>query len=153
MKLTYRGISYESNPVPTPNKTPLELTGQYRGVHWRFSNALTYPMEEPSPELMYRGAHYSTGTAQLVVKESYETPTFIPTAPADQLWVANLEEKARALTLSNGRSIKKRQQAMLGRVAAEVGLSTDISNYWNRIQGKVHPSFRASYSRSSVSLS
>jgi hypothetical protein len=71
----------------------------------------------------------------------------------DQLWVANLEEKARALALSNGHSIKKRQQAMLGRVAAEVGLSSDISNYWNRIQGKVHPTFRASYSRSSVSFS
>ncbi|MCT7971832.1 DUF4278 domain-containing protein [Laspinema olomoucense] len=153
MKLTYRGISYESNPVPTPNITPLELAGQYRGVHWRLSNALTYPMEEPTAELMYRGATYSTGTAQVVVKESYETPACIPTAPVDQLWVANLEEKARALTLSNGLAIKKRQQAMLGRVAAEVGLSSDISNYWNRIQGKVHPSFRASYSRSSASLS
>ncbi|MCT7983550.1 DUF4278 domain-containing protein [Laspinema sp. A4] len=152
MKLTYRGISYESNAVPTPNN-PLVMTGQYRGVHWRLNNAQAYPMEEPTPELMYRGASYSTGPAQVVVKESYETPSFIPTAPVDQLWVANLEEKARALTLSNGRSIKKRQQAMLGRVAAEVGLSTDISNYWNRIQGKVHPTFRASYSRSSVSLS
>lgn len=153
MKLTYRGISYESNPVPTLNKTPLELTGQYRGVHWRLNNAITHPMEEPTTELMYRGATYSTGTAKVVVTESYETPAFIATAPVDQLWVANLEEKARALALSNGRSIKKRQQAMLGRVAAEVGLSSDISNYWNRIQGKVHPTFRASYSRSSVSLS
>ncbi len=152
MKLTYRGISYESNPVPTPNKT-LELTGQYRGVHWRLNNTLTHPMEAPPAQLMYRGVTYSTGTAQVVLKESYETPSCIPTAPVDQLWVANLEEKARALTLSNGRSIKKRQQAMLGRVAAEVGLSSDISNYWNRIQGKVHPTFRASYSRSSVSLS
>ncbi|MBO0349800.1 hypothetical protein J0895_11900 [Phormidium pseudopriestleyi FRX01] len=34
----------ESNPVPTLNNT-LEQTGQYRGVHWRFSNALTHPME------------------------------------------------------------------------------------------------------------
>ncbi|MBO0349801.1 hypothetical protein J0895_11905 [Phormidium pseudopriestleyi FRX01] len=65
----------------------------------------------------------------------------------------NLEEKARALTLSNGLSIKKRQQAMLCRVAAEVGMSSDISNYWNRIPGKVYLTFRASYSRSSVSLS
>ncbi|MCT7961728.1 DUF4278 domain-containing protein [Laspinema sp. D1] len=152
MKLTYRGISYEPSPVPTPNN-PLELTGQYRGVHWRLNNALTHPMEELPAELMYRGATYSTGTAEVVVKESYETPACIPTAPVDQLWVANLEEKARALTLCNGLAIKKRQQAMLGRVAAEVGLSADISNYWNRIQGKVHPTFRASYSRSSVSLS
>ncbi|MGL5196633.1 MAG: DUF4278 domain-containing protein [Chroococcales cyanobacterium] len=152
MKLTYRGISYQSNPVPTPNN-PQEMTGQYRGVHWRLNNALTHPMEEPPAELMYRSATYSTGTAQVVVKEIYETPACIPTSSVDQLWVTNLEEKARALTLSNGLAIKKRQQAMLGRVAAEVGLSSDISNYWNRIQGKVHPTFRASYSRSSVSLS
>lgn len=152
MKLTYRGISYESNPVPTPNQT-LELTGQYRGVQWRLSNTLTHPMEEPAAELMYRGVPYSTGTAEVVVKESYETPAFIFTSPVGELLVLNLEEKARALTLSQGHSIKKRQQAMLTRVAAEVGLSSDVSNYWNRIQGKVHPTFRASYSRSSVSLS
>jgi hypothetical protein len=49
--------------------------------------------------------------------------------------------------------IKNRQQSMLGRAAAEVGLELDSVDYWNHIQGKLHPSFRASYDRSNASLS
>jgi len=53
------------------------------------------------------------------------------------------------------RTIKIRQQALLERAAEEVGLtlSTQVSNYWGRIQGKVNPSFRATYHRSHVALS
>jgi hypothetical protein len=152
MKLTYRGISYESHPVPTPN-SPLEMAGQYRGVHWRLNNPTTYPMEEPPLELKYRGIPYVTGTPEVITPENSDTPEFIPVSSVAELLALTLDDKARALTLSHCRSIKKRQQAMLGRVAAEVGLSSDISNYWNRIQGKVHPTFRTSYARSSVSLS
>lgn len=63
------------------------------------------------------------------------------------------EEQARALMMRHHHSIKNRQQSMLGRVAAEVGMPPEASEYWNHIQGKPHPSFRASYDRSHVSLS
>lgn len=49
--------------------------------------------------------------------------------------------------------IKNRQQSMLGRTAAEVGMDVEGSEYWNHIQGQPHPSFRASYDRSNASLS
>lgn len=63
------------------------------------------------------------------------------------------QEQARALMMRHHHMIKNRQQSMLGRAAVEVGLEVDSVEYWNHIQGKVHPSFRASYDRSNASLS
>ena len=63
------------------------------------------------------------------------------------------QEQARALMMRHHHLIKNRQQSMLGRAAAEIGLELDTEEYWNHIQGKPHPSFRASYDRSNASLS
>lgn len=63
------------------------------------------------------------------------------------------EQQARALMMRHHHIIKNRQQSMLGRVAAEVGMSAETSEYWNHIQGKPHPSFASSYDRSGASLS
>jgi hypothetical protein len=58
------------------------------------------------------------------------------------------EQQARALMMRHHHIIKNRQQSMLGRAAAEVGMPPEASEYWNHIQGKPHPSFRNSYDRS-----
>ncbi|MGQ4646068.1 hypothetical protein [Lyngbya aestuarii] len=63
------------------------------------------------------------------------------------------QEQARALMTRHHRLIKNREQSMLGRTAAEVGMQVDKVNYWNHIQGKPHPSFRKTYDRSNASLS
>lgn len=63
------------------------------------------------------------------------------------------QEQARALMMRHHHLIKNRQQSLLGRTAAEVGLEVDSSHYWNHIQGKPHPSFSVSYDRSNASLS
>ena len=64
------------------------------------------------------------------------------------------QEQARALMMRHHHLIKNRQQSMLGRAAAEVGMDIDdATEHWNHIQGKPHPSFRASYDRSGASLS
>ena len=63
------------------------------------------------------------------------------------------EQQARALMMRHHHIIKNRQQSMLGRAAAEVGMPAEAAEYWNHIQGKAHPSFRASYDRSNASLS
>ncbi|MCL1471266.1 hypothetical protein [Argonema antarcticum] len=52
-------------------------------------------------------------------------------------------EQARALMLRHQHLVKNRQQAMLGRAAAEVGLPMDGENLSNT-QDKQNPSFRAS---------
>lgn len=63
------------------------------------------------------------------------------------------QEQARALMMRHHHLIKNRQQSMLGRTAAEVGLPVDTGEYWNHIQGQPHPSFATSYDRSNASLS
>ena len=63
------------------------------------------------------------------------------------------QDQARALMMRHHHFIKNRQQSMLGRAAAEVGIEIEDVDYWNRIQGKPHSSFRTSYDRSNVSLS
>ena len=63
------------------------------------------------------------------------------------------QEQARALMMRHHHLIKNRQQSMLGRAAAEVGLEMDNDNYWNHIQGKPHPSFSSTYDRSNASFS
>jgi hypothetical protein len=64
------------------------------------------------------------------------------------------QEQARALMMRHHHLIKNRQQSMLGRAAAEIGMDVDAAaEHWNHIQGKPHPSFRSSYDRSNASLS
>lgn len=62
------------------------------------------------------------------------------------------QQQARALMVRHHHAVKNRQQSMLGRTAAEIGVEVD-QQYWNSIQGKPHPSFRKSYDRSNASLS
>lgn len=63
------------------------------------------------------------------------------------------QEQARALMLRHHHLVKNRQQSMLGRAAAEIGLEVDGTEYWDRVQGKPHSSFRFTYDRSHASLS
>jgi hypothetical protein len=65
-----------------------------------------------------------------------------------------MQDQARALMLRHHHLVKNRQQSMLGRAAAEIGLdATEASHFWNHIQGQPHPTFRKNYDRSSSSLS
>ena len=48
--------------------------------------------------------------------------------------------------------VKNRQQSMLNRAAAEIGVEVE-ENYWSTIQGKPQSSFRVTYDRSHASLS
>jgi hypothetical protein len=63
------------------------------------------------------------------------------------------QDQARALMIRHHHLIKNRQQSMLSRLAAEVGLPQEASTYWNHIQGKPHPTFSKDYDRSHASFS
>ncbi|MBF2065122.1 MAG: hypothetical protein IGS39_11975 [Calothrix sp. C42_A2020_038] len=63
------------------------------------------------------------------------------------------QEKARALMQSHYQSVKNRQQSMLGRTGKEIGLTGEVSDYWNPVQGKIDPSKSATYDRSNASMS
>jgi hypothetical protein len=154
MKLTYRGVSYDYNP-PQVEFSNSNTVGKYRGLDVRFRNPVKVPVQQPTLDLVYRGVAYTTNPDNVAT-----TPISAPvTAPAAEVSpvqsvVRSLEEKARTLMMNHHRNIKHRQQAMLSRLDAEVGLTArDASEYWNHIQGKVHPSFRATYDRSHAALS
>ncbi|MGF1458779.1 MAG: DUF4278 domain-containing protein [Leptolyngbyaceae cyanobacterium] len=145
MKLTYRGVDYDYTP-PAVEFDQAAATGKYRGVDIRFRTVKKAPVHQPSLDLIYRGVAYRTGEAAAT---SEATPV-VADAPAT---LANIELKARTLLLGHNRNVKRRQQAMLTRLASDVGLDADVTQYWNRIQGKVHPTFRATYDRSGAAAS
>jgi hypothetical protein len=148
MKLTYRGTSYESTSAQEANTqsvAPVDL--RYRGATYRYNqNARA---ESLNAILKYRGVAYSTQpTAQTITETAPAVAVATPVAVAS----ASVDDQARLLNIRHQRSIKNRQQSLLSRVASEIGLDT-IGNYWNRIQGKVHPTFRVNYDRSHVTFS
>lgn len=63
------------------------------------------------------------------------------------------QEQARALMTRHHHLIKQRQQAMLGRSAAEVGLPSEAMEHWTHIQGKPSSAASQSYDRSHSALS
>ncbi|WP_017301147.1 DUF4278 domain-containing protein [Nodosilinea nodulosa] len=149
MKLTYRGVSYDYNP-PAVQASATDDVGKFRGVDIRFRTVKKAPVQQPTLDLVYRGVAYQTGAPEV-----QEAPAAAPAVPAFQAVAADLstEDKARMSMMNRHRSVKQRQQSMLARLATEAGLPAEAAHYWNHIQGKVHPSFWATYSRSGATAS
>lgn len=138
MKLTYRGISYETNSAPA-TVIPVPSTDmKYRGASYRRNQAVK--TEALNAVMTYRGAQYNT---QPVPVKPVVAATPEP----------SIAEKARLLTANHYRTAKKRQQSLLNRAATAVGFTGDVRNYWNHIQGDLHPRFRLDYDRSHSALS
>ena len=140
MKLTYRGIAYDYNP-PAVATVEDQATGTYRGVDIRFRNVKKGAVQQPTLDLVYRGVAYTTGAIKA------------PVAATPVATSGSVVDKARLAMMKHHRTVKQRQQVMLGRLAYEVGLPASAARYWNHIQGKVHPSFWATYDRSNASFS
>jgi hypothetical protein len=62
------------------------------------------------------------------------------------------QQQARALMMRHHQFVKNRQQSMLSRAAAEIGVEVE-NDFWTTIQGKPQSGFRETYDRSSASLS
>lgn len=150
MKLTYRGVQYDYNP-PVVEMNNTSDVGSYRGVDIRFRTVKKSPVQQPTLDLVYRGVAYRTNeTAAVEAPETTTTPATVADAPAV---LASVEDKARTMLMGHHRNVKRRQQAMLARLASDVGLDADVTQYWNHIQGKVHPSFWSTYDRSGAASS
>ncbi len=65
----------------------------------------------------------------------------------------NTQNQARAMMMRHTQNIRNRQQSMLDRTAAELGLDLDSNQYTNTIQGKPSSASRLSYDRSNSSMS
>ena len=145
MQLKYRGVTYEYNP-PTVEATEGAATGKYRGLDWRFRNLKAAPVMMPTHNLKYRGVAYSTGPVASSETASSETANAVkPKVPVSEL--------ARYRMASQSRAIEQREQSMLNRLAAQVGVDTNKWKFSNHIQGKIHPSFRSHYERTAAAFS
>ena len=149
MKLTYRGVQYDYNPPIVEMHDTSEM-GKYRGVDIRFRTTKKTPVHQSTLDLLYRGAAYRTGETVANTPDVEITPTSFADAPAV---LTTVDLKARTALIGHHRNVKRRQQAMLIRLASDVGLTADVTQYWNRIQGKVHPSFWTTYDRSQSATS
>lgn len=129
MKLTYRGISYEYNP-PLVETADVEAVGKYRGLEWRFRNPTKLPVTQASLDLKYRGVAYSTNSQ---VEEVSSASADVKNAESVQTPVFSIGDRARFLMMKHSRAIENRQQTMLNRVAAEIGLTVDVSQHLSHI--------------------
>ncbi|NJK63560.1 MAG: DUF4278 domain-containing protein [Synechococcaceae cyanobacterium SM2_3_1] len=151
MALTYRGVDFQPNLLN--EVSPGQIGGKYRGLDWRFRNWSKPAVVKTNLDLLYRGTLHQTQSTlktQTVTEEGV-TPAPVTLTTPDPL--TSVESLARVMMLGHQHALKIRQQAMLERAAEEVGLKADIGSHWDRIQGKVHPSFRESYDRSPATMS
>ena len=63
------------------------------------------------------------------------------------------QNQARAIMTRHNQLIRNRQQSLLGRAAADIGMDIDSAQYNDHIRGKIRPSARDNYAPSNVSLS
>lgn len=148
MELSYRGVNYEY--APASKEVSLgKVGGKYRGCDWRFRHLTKPPVLSTNLNLVYRGVAYQTQPApapapvHVGVSDAVVSPE--PALSVDQM--------ARLMMFNHHRWIKNRQQSMLERGTESVGLQATDHSYWTPIQGKVQPSFWASYDRSRVAMS
>lgn len=159
MKLTYRGNSYEATPNPAPKLGATMGTGHYRGAPVDF-RALAELPAQPANDLTWRGVPYRTGiaapapTAPVVVVEipavaaSLAAPV-VESEPAP----INISDLARNLFIRRHQRSRRREQGMMVRLAAEVGIPVeDAAHYESHIQGKMPHDF-SGYDRGSSAMS
>lgn len=158
MKLSYRGVQYDYTPPAVETKLTSEV-GKFRGLDIRFRTLTKAPVQQPTLDLIYRGAAYRTGVAAPALAAPSQAAPAQP-APAQAAAGPALsparstsaDDRARMMLMNHHRVVKRRQQSMLGRLASEVGMPAG-SRRWNHIQGKVHPSFWATYDRGHAAAS
>ena len=65
----------------------------------------------------------------------------------------SVQQQARALMSRHHQSIRNREQSLLLRTVAEVGLDVDVTRYHSHVQGMTANNFARSYDRSHTAMS
>ncbi|MBW4485891.1 MAG: DUF4278 domain-containing protein [Tildeniella torsiva UHER 1998/13D] len=161
MKLTYRGNSYDAPSNPTPALGETIDTGNYRGAPVVFKAVAELPAQ-PAADLTWRGVPHRTGIAAPVaaiapVVIAAELPAVAaslatPVVAADPAPI-NISDLARNLFIRRHQRSRRREQGMMVRLAAEVGIPVeDAAHYESHIQGKMPHDF-SGYDRGSSAMS
>ncbi len=143
--LTYRGIQYDYVP-PAVRTEATDVVAKYRGWNYHCTRAVN-PPAQPVNDLRYRGVAYRTG-AQGVAPALSVAATDDAGQPA-----VTLTELSRALMTHHHQNIKNREQSLLTRMIAQMGLPAAAGHYWSQIQGKIKPGTWTSYDRSHATMS
>ncbi|MBF2003785.1 MAG: DUF4278 domain-containing protein [Synechococcales cyanobacterium M58_A2018_015] len=168
MKLSYRGVPYEYMPTPV-TLAGYRGKGKYRGIPTSYA-IFTADVPQPEYELTYRGATYTTGSPQsrasqsppvarqeaTSVPESVSEPVSEPVVgPATSaVNPPTMNERLRYLMMEHHRRIRKREQSMLARLDADIGLSVeDATHFYNHIQGYFPNDEWPDYDRSPAAMS
>ncbi|QZZ22630.1 DUF4278 domain-containing protein [Leptothermofonsia sichuanensis E412] len=151
MKLKYRGITYE--PVPTPIRfSGYRGEGKYRGVPAKYSAFVT-DGSWPEVELTYRGVPYKTGRPEQPISP-VPADVSIPATQEPSAKLPALDELVRRLVMNRHQQVKKREQSMLARMDAEVGLTVEEAvHFRNHIQGYTPYNEWIDYERSHIAMS
>ncbi|MEM8640352.1 MAG: hypothetical protein AAGG51_16285 [Cyanobacteria bacterium P01_G01_bin.54] len=65
----------------------------------------------------------------------------------------NTQNQARAMMMNHTKAVRNRQESLLSRAAAEMGLDINPAEYRNSVQGKPSSAARRGYDRSGAALS
>jgi len=106
MKLSYRGIPYDSVSTPI-NMIESEAVGHYRGGNFHFAYPRHIPVPQPALELKYRGVAYQTNASG--GSESI--------SPATRAAKAAVRDVFRPTGVDQARSAIRTRQAILSEVA------------------------------------
>jgi fermentation-respiration switch protein FrsA (DUF1100 family) len=155
MKLTYRGVSYDSTPNPVPPLGQTIDTGHYRGAPVVFRAMAEVPAQ-PAEDLVWRGVAYQSGgtaaPANLTPEAAAPVPVAIAPEPTE-VSATRIPDLARNLFMRRHQRSRRREQGMMVRLAAEVGIPVEeAAHYESHIQGKLPHDFSA-YDRSSIAMS
>lgn len=167
MKLSYRGVDYDFNPSSLQARGAKHRLSEvskaralgailtYRGAAYTVGPsaqaASAHPNVAAGTVLTYRGFSYTVQPAAQSVSAPVvaAAPAVVKAAKAP----VSIQEQARTLTMNHHRAMKKRQQVMLVRSAAEVGMPATAVSHWERLQETFNPAFQATYDRSPAALS
>ncbi|NJM73130.1 MAG: DUF4278 domain-containing protein [Scytonema sp. RU_4_4] len=121
MKLTYRGVSYEHNPL-TLEPTTHEISGKYRGATWKHNYPRHIPQTQPTAELKYRGVSYYVGDplqVEFIIRAKQHSDT-VKTAQVRQPEVGQPEKTGGELTKTHLTNIRRNLERRL-LIATEQG--------------------------------
>ncbi|WP_421658783.1 DUF4278 domain-containing protein [Leptothermofonsia sp. ETS-13] len=111
MKLSYRGVNYEYQPL-TLEVTENEILGKYRGVNWRCHTLNEMPVPQADRVLKYRGVAYHTNrnveTCQADSTQSARPRAIKPVAASAVVTRKAIEETHRE---NLRRNLERRLQA------------------------------------------
>lgn len=149
MQLSYRGVKYDFNPAnPVKAEYPQPVVNlKYRGAAYRHQEVAK--VARLSAIFKYRGVEY-TQPAIAPVANSVAQPMAVAAAQSVDTTV---DAQARLLNRGHNQSVRNRHQVMLARFASNEGFVSNLTQYWNQVQGEMDTALWANYDRSHASLS